>query len=169
MAVKNPTCTLLSGLPATNVANDYRNGHPRRHCPQTERKEPTLESSRRRRHHQQRPQDDHQRPTDRPQVFRGTQRTALVGNILEKMMAGKVRKRGRIHANSAPFRVGNLNCFRRYCALTKLLRNVPIFSITTSNTSPSFSSTGGLRKTPTPSGVPVAMTSPGSSVIAWVM
>ena len=29
--------------------------------------------------------------------------------------------------------------------------------------------TGGLRKAPTPAGVPVAIRSPGSSVIVWVM
>ena len=45
-------------------------------------------------------------------------------------------------------------------------------SIDTVTTSPSASSTGGSRKIPTPPGVPVAITSPGSSVNAieqWLM
>jgi hypothetical protein len=37
-----------------------------------------------------------------------------------------------------------------------------------STTSPSFNSTGGWRLNPTPAGVPVAMMSPGSSVINWL-
>ena len=43
------------------------------------------------------------------------------------------------------------------------LRKVPIALISTSTTSPGFIHKGGLRAKPTPSGVPVAMTSPGSS------
>ena len=46
------------------------------------------------------------------------------------------------------------------------LRRTPIPSIETSQTSPSFRKTGGLRAAPTPAGVPVTMTSPGTSVIA---
>lgn len=38
-------------------------------------------------------------------------------------------------------------------------------STSTSQTSPGFMKSGGLRATPTPAGVPVTMTSPGSSVI----
>src|SRR5207237_10573203 len=45
------------------------------------------------------------------------------------------------------------------------LRSVPSFSTLTSNTSPFLRNTGGLRNAPTPSGVPLAITSPGSSVI----
>ena len=37
--------------------------------------------------------------------------------------------------------------------------------ISTSSTSPGFIHSGGLRRWPTPSGVPVAMTSPGCSVV----
>src|SRR5438552_16487566 len=48
-------------------------------------------------------------------------------------------------------------------------RTDPSFSIRTSNTSPALSVTGGSRKNPTPSGVPVAITSPGSSVIPCEM
>ena len=42
---------------------------------------------------------------------------------------------------------------------------IPILSISTVTTSPSLRNTGGSRKTPTPAGVPVEMTSPGNSVI----
>ena len=48
----------------------------------------------------------------------------------------------------------------------------PMPSIATVTTSPSASRTGGSRKIPTPPGVPVAITSPGSSVNAreqWLM
>jgi len=42
---------------------------------------------------------------------------------------------------------------------------LPIFSISTVTTSPGFSQMGdGLRKQPTPGGVPVRMRSPGCSV-----
>src|SRR4029450_11184518 len=41
----------------------------------------------------------------------------------------------------------------------------PSPSISIGTSSPSFSSTGGSRNTPTPAGVPVAIRSPGSSVI----
>ena len=41
---------------------------------------------------------------------------------------------------------------------------MPSFSMLTSKTSPAFNRTGGVRKIPTPSGVPVAITSPSSSV-----
>ena len=46
------------------------------------------------------------------------------------------------------------------------LRIVPIRSISTSTTSPGWSNSCGSRDTPTPAGVPVAMMSPGSSVIS---
>src|SRR5450755_5072748 len=45
------------------------------------------------------------------------------------------------------------------------LRNTPMCSISTSMTSPSVRKTGGSIAKPTPSGVPVAMISPGSSVM----
>ena len=44
------------------------------------------------------------------------------------------------------------------------LRSVPITSASISTTSPCFINTGGLRANPTPCGVPVETTSPGSSV-----
>src|SRR6202042_1616506 len=53
---------------------------------------------------------------------------------------------------------------RRYWMRTAF-RSVPIRSISTSKTSPSAKNSGGLRAKPTPSGVPVAITSPGRSVI----
>ena len=43
----------------------------------------------------------------------------------------------------------------------------PMPSISTTTSSPSASQTGGSRNAPTPAGVPVAMTSPGSSVKAF--
>ena len=49
------------------------------------------------------------------------------------------------------------------------LRSTPIPSISTSTTSPSRSGTFGSRNTPTPSGVPVRIRSPASSVIAFEM
>src|SRR6266566_2092209 len=52
-------------------------------------------------------------------------------------------------------------------AATKGLFNQPTLSITTSITSPGRRNTGGLRAKPTPGGVPVAITSPGSSVMVW--
>src|SRR5438270_10784719 len=45
------------------------------------------------------------------------------------------------------------------------LRILPMRSISTSTTSPSCKKRGGVRLNPTPEGVPVAMISPGSSVI----
>src|SRR5690606_9507804 len=44
------------------------------------------------------------------------------------------------------------------------LRRQPMPSISTSTTSPGFRKTGGFMNTPTPSGVPVLIMSPGSSV-----
>ena len=46
------------------------------------------------------------------------------------------------------------------------LRRIPMPSISSSQMSPAFMKTGGLRAAPTPAGVPVMMRSPGSSVIA---
>jgi hypothetical protein len=48
-------------------------------------------------------------------------------------------------------------------------RSTPIPETSTSNTSPAFSHTGGCRFDPTPPGVPVAMTSPGTSSVNVVM
>src|SRR5262247_88251 len=48
-----------------------------------------------------------------------------------------------------------------YFSSTTLLRSTPIPVISTSSTSPAFIHTCGLRRWPTPSGVPVAITSPG--------
>ena len=45
-----------------------------------------------------------------------------------------------------------------------VLRIVPMPAISTSTTSPSLRKRGGSKPTPTPSGVPVAITSPGDSV-----
>ena len=45
------------------------------------------------------------------------------------------------------------------------LRSVPMLEISTSTVSPGFIQTGGLRPAPTPPGVPVTMTSPGSSCV----
>ena len=50
---------------------------------------------------------------------------------------------------------------RVYSSATGFLRT-PTFSISTSTTSPGLRNTGGLRVKPTPAGVPVAMTSPGT-------
>jgi hypothetical protein len=44
-------------------------------------------------------------------------------------------------------------------------RSVPMPEISTSSTSPAFIHTGGLRRWPTPAGVPVAMTSPGARCV----
>ena len=49
------------------------------------------------------------------------------------------------------------------------LDNTPIPSISTSNTSPCFIQTGGLRAAPTPPGVPMMITSPGFSVMHSVI
>src|SRR5689334_7201552 len=43
------------------------------------------------------------------------------------------------------------------------LRRTPISAISTSTQSPAFIHNGGLRREPTPAGVPVAMQSPGIS------
>ena len=45
------------------------------------------------------------------------------------------------------------------------LVNVPTVPIDTSTVSPAFMYSGGVRLSPTPPGVPVAITSPGSSVV----
>src|ERR1022692_4003200 len=53
---------------------------------------------------------------------------------------------------------------QNHFSCTTGFRSSPSPSISTSTTSPSFIYTGGLRATPTPGGVPVKITSPGSSV-----
>jgi hypothetical protein len=45
------------------------------------------------------------------------------------------------------------------------LRSTPIFSASTSMTSPGFKYRGGSNRAPAPVGVPVTMTSPGASVV----
>src|SRR6185436_661196 len=45
------------------------------------------------------------------------------------------------------------------------LRSRPTLLISTSQTSPGFMNSGGLRAAPTPPGVPVTITSPGCSVV----
>src|SRR5262249_55913319 len=45
------------------------------------------------------------------------------------------------------------------------LRSLPTFSTSVSIKSPGFKNSGGVRAKPTPSGVPVAMIAPGSSVM----
>ncbi len=45
------------------------------------------------------------------------------------------------------------------------VRSVPMPVISTSSVSPAFIHSGGLRRWPTPSGVPVAMMSPGESAV----
>src|SRR5439155_21081126 len=52
------------------------------------------------------------------------------------------------------------------CSVRNRLTSRPMRSISTTTSSPSASQTGGFRNAPTPLGVPVAMTSPGSSVNA---
>src|SRR6267378_2891778 len=47
--------------------------------------------------------------------------------------------------------------------------STPTLSISISTVSPGFIHTGGLRRAPTPPGVPVTMTSPGSSVVKLEM
>src|SRR6185295_17513721 len=58
---------------------------------------------------------------------------------------------------------------RPYVSSAMGLRKTPTFSISISQVSPAFIQTGsGLRAWPTPDGVPVRMTSPGSSVMPLV-
>src|SRR5207342_3088464 len=58
---------------------------------------------------------------------------------------------------------------RPYFSSAMGLRKTPTFSISISQVSPAFIQTGsGLRAWPTPDGVPVRMTSPGSSVMPLV-
>src|SRR5262249_26458244 len=52
-----------------------------------------------------------------------------------------------------------------YFSSTIFTRSTPILVISTSSMSPGFIQSGGLRLWPTPSGVPVAMMSPGCSVV----
>src|SRR6185436_16080836 len=59
--------------------------------------------------------------------------------------------------------------FHNHALRTTGFRKTPIFSISTSTTSPSFKKIGGVRLKPTPSGVPVAMMSPASKVINRLM
>ena len=54
--------------------------------------------------------------------------------------------------------------FRNYFSATQGLVNSPMPSIQTVIVSPGFSHRGGLRPKPTPGGVPVETTSPGSNV-----
>src|SRR6266702_651196 len=53
---------------------------------------------------------------------------------------------------------------RSYPAFT-VLTSTPTLLTSISTVSPGFIHTGGLRRAPTPPGVPVKMTSPGSSVV----
>jgi hypothetical protein len=48
------------------------------------------------------------------------------------------------------------------------LRNIPRRSISTSTISPGFNQSGGVRREPTPPGVPVAITSPGSRRVTFL-
>src|SRR6202048_5616534 len=48
------------------------------------------------------------------------------------------------------------------CSLTTGFRSIPIRSIPTSQRSPAFIHSGGFRERPTPAGVPVTNTSPGT-------
>src|SRR6516165_9796649 len=50
-------------------------------------------------------------------------------------------------------------------ASTTCARKAPMSVISTSSVSPGFIHSGGLRLWPTPSGVPVEMTSPGESAV----
>src|SRR6267378_448014 len=50
-----------------------------------------------------------------------------------------------------------------------VLTSTPTLSISISTVSPGFIQTGGLRRAPTPPGVPVTMTSPGASVVKLEM
>ena len=58
---------------------------------------------------------------------------------------------------------------RDQLSATQGLRSTPTLSMSTSQTSPSRSQRFGSRPMPTPLGVPVTITSPGSSVIAAEM
>ncbi|KAG1274987.1 hypothetical protein G6F64_014994 [Rhizopus arrhizus] len=59
-------------------------------------------------------------------------------------------------------------CSRAGSSATVLTR-VPMPGISTSSVSPTARKRGGLRLDPTPSGVPVAMTSPGDSGVKALM
>ena len=51
------------------------------------------------------------------------------------------------------------------CSSATSLRRTPTPSTSISTTSPAFSQIGGSKRTPAPTGVPVTITSPGSSVV----
>src|SRR3546814_9574047 len=78
------------------------------------------------------------------------------------------RKRGLHRGVGTGHDLPEANGFRHDAGLqtaTTGLRRVPIFSISHSTTSPGHRNSCGSRPAPTPAGVPVAMISPGSSVI----
>src|SRR5690606_8268152 len=66
-------------------------------------------------------------------------------------------------ATPAARRAGRADESDQACA-TIGLRSRPTPSISTSTTSPGFMNLGGLRLHPTPAGVPVTITSPGTRV-----
>src|SRR5690349_10995451 len=68
-------------------------------------------------------------------------------------------------ANLEHRRGGSGHCAASSASSRTGLRRMPIPSISISHTSPSRIQTGGVRAWPTPGGVPMAITSPGSSVM----
>jgi len=52
---------------------------------------------------------------------------------------------------------------------TQVFTHSPTRSITVRSTCPGARNTFGVRAAPTPPGVPVAMRSPGRSVVIWLM
>ena len=68
-------------------------------------------------------------------------------------------------AGTSPAMTNSRTAMDYYFSSTIRVRSVPMPVISTSSTSPGFIQSGGLRRWPTPSGVPVAMTSPGMSVV----
>jgi hypothetical protein len=74
--------------------------------------------------------------------------------------------RPEISVASVPLRRNSPRLPANQSAITGF-NNTPSPSTSTSTTSPGLRKTGGFRAKPTPGGVPVAMTSPGSSVTVW--
>src|SRR3990172_7569837 len=86
---------------------------------------------------------------------------------LARAIAARPSHQDRARQRRAPVRAA-IDELRIYFSSSIGLRSRPTPSIAISATSPCFIHTGGLRAWPTPDGVPVTSTSPGSSVMPWV-
>lgn len=114
---------------------------------------------------------------EKGKVYVEPKRVLCIGQVLYRIEAGKGLKRRLLPRTHIPAEIEDrmeLECraWPTTSTITKSnvgqairLSSTPIFSISTSTTSPDLRKTGGVRLKPTPGGVPVRITSPGSRVM----